>query len=233
MSDNGLLVVDNALDHDLYRPVEHWQNMVGFEPDSIYVPGGAKLPDADRYSHVIITGCEGSINEMPDWAEEEAAWLEDVIDAGTAVLGSCWGHQLIAVTLAGKGAVRRAASPEFGWVEIPVHDDGGLLPRGAVQTFTSHFDEVIPDCHPDLRVLSGTPKCEVQAARWGSRPVWGIQPHPEIAPEQGTQFLSIAAEKWPDSADQLRAALAAPVLDSGAGKPIAQQFLQVHADRAE
>jgi len=44
MSDNGLLVVDNALDHDLYRPVEHWQNMVGFEPDSIYVPGGALTP---------------------------------------------------------------------------------------------------------------------------------------------------------------------------------------------
>lgn len=229
MTEPALLVVDNALDHQMYRPLEHWAQMVGSTPDSVYPPGGGSLPDVDRYSHVIITGCEGSITEMPDWAKEEAVWLNEVIAAGAAVLGSCWGHQLIAVTIAGPNSVRQAAEPEFGWVEIPVFDNGDLLPIGSLETFTSHFDEVAADCHPDLRVLAGTPACAVQAARWGDKPVWGIQPHPEISPQQGAEFLTLAAEKWPDSAEQMRSALARPVRDSGAGEPIVKRFLEIES----
>jgi GMP synthase-like glutamine amidotransferase len=142
------------------------------------------------------------------------------------VLGSCWGHQLIAVAIAGPTAVRRAAAPEFGWVELAVNDDGGLFPNTTLQTFTSHFDEVVRDCHPEMSVLATGPNCEVQAAKWGKRPVWGIQPHPEIQPDTGREFLTKALEKWPESSDHLRAALAAPVLDSGAGRLIAQRFLE-------
>jgi GMP synthase-like glutamine amidotransferase len=222
----NVLVVDNALDHDLYRPVEHWSDMAGFTPDTVYVPGGEGLPDTDRYSHVIITGCEGSITEMPEWAQNEAAWLREVIDAGAAVLGSCWGHQLIAVALAGPQAVRRAARPEFGWLEVQVNENGGLFPHSTLQSFISHFDEVVAGCHSEMRVLATGSDCEVQAARWGDRPVWGIQPHPEISPERGTEFLNRSIEKWPDSAGFLRAALAGPVLDSGAGRLITRRFLE-------
>jgi GMP synthase-like glutamine amidotransferase len=225
MADVSLLVVDNALDHDLYQPVDHWTEMVGFSPDSVHLPSGERLPDSDQYSHIILTGCEGSINEMPSWALEEAIWLRDAIDAGAAVLGSCWGHQLIAVALAGPDAVRRARTPEFGWLGIQITDDGGLLPDSILETFTSHFDEVVPECHPEMRVLATGMNCAVQAARWGDRLVWGIQPHPEIGPEVGREFLSKGLEEWPDSEQQLRAALAGPVLDSGAGKEIARRFL--------
>lgn len=225
----SLLVVDNALDHNLYRPVEHWTEMIGFPPDSIHVPSGGQLPDTSRYSHIILTGCEGSINDMPSWAQEEADWLREAVDGGAAVLGSCWGHQLIAVALAGPDAVRRAATPEFGWVEIAVENDGGLFPAAVLRTFTSHFDEVVHGCHPDMRVLATGPNCPVQAAKWGNKPVWGIQPHPEIAPDTGREFLSRALDTWPDSADQLRAALEAPALDSGAGRQIARRFLETQA----
>jgi GMP synthase-like glutamine amidotransferase len=226
MAESSLLVVDNALDHELYRPVDHWTEMAGFVPDSVHVPSGGRLPEPDRYTHIILTGCEGSINDMPSWARDEAAWLREAVDAGAAVLGSCWGHQLIAVAFAGMEAVRRAAAPEFGWVEVDIVDEGGLFPYKSLQTFTSHFDEVVPNCHPDMKLLATNPHCEVQAARWGDRPVWGIQPHPEISPDTGREFLARAVDKWPDSAQQLRAALDAPVLDSGAGKPITGHFLQ-------
>jgi len=230
MAESSLLVVDNSLDHDLYRPVEHWTAMVGFPPYSVHMPSGDHLPDASRHSHIILTGCEGSINEMPDWAQEEAAWLREAIDAGAAVLGSCWGHQLIAVALAGPEAVRQAAAPEFGWLEVEVLNDGGLFPSASLQTFTSHFDEVVPDCHPDMRIIATGPNCRVQAAKWGDKPVWGIQPHPEIAPDIGREFLSRALEKWPESAEQLRRALDAPVLDSGDGRAIARRFLASETD---
>lgn len=226
MPDVNLLVVDNALYHDIYRPVEHWAEMAGFEPDSVHVPSGESLPDVDLYSHVIITGCEGSITDLPAWAESEALWLKEVIAAGKAVLGSCWGHQLIAVVFAGLEAVRRATVPEQGWIEISVKNPAELLPPKSFQTFAAHFDEVIAGCHPELRVLASTGNCAVQAARWGDRPVWGIQPHPEITPECGTEFLQKCMTKWPDSEGLYRSALAGPILDSGAGAEITKRFLQ-------
>jgi GMP synthase-like glutamine amidotransferase len=103
------------------------------------------------------------------------------------------------------------------------------LPSAAFQTFTSHFDEVVAGCHPELRILAGTTNCAVQAARWGDRPVWGIQPHPEINPAQGTAFLTKAAEIWPHSASRMAAALAGPVRDSGDGVLIAKRFLETPA----
>lgn len=227
MPEEKLLVIDNALDHDLYRPVEHWAAMVGFSPDSIHAPAGEDLPDVDGYSHVIVTGCEGSILDLPPWAKNEAEWLKGAIDCGTAVLGSCWGHQLIAVSLAGLGSVRRAASPEFGWIDIAVSEDGGILPSGSFQSFTAHFDEVIDGCHREMRVLATTPGCAVQAFRWGKRPVWGIQAHPEIDPVSGTEFLRKAFDSWPESAEVFRSALAGPVRDSGNGKSIGTRFLAV------
>ncbi|MFC1640314.1 type 1 glutamine amidotransferase, partial [Gemmatimonadota bacterium] len=229
MSDARLLVIDNALDHDLYRPVDHWAAMVGYSPDSIHAPSGESLPNVDSYSHVILTGCEGSILDLPQWAKDESEWVGEAIECGAAVLGSCWGHQLIAVSQAGLGSVRRAANPEFGWIGIPIEDDGGLLPAASFQTFTAHFDEVVVDCHPEMRILATTAGCAVQAARWGTRPVWGIQAHPEVDPDNGTAFLKKAAESWPESVEVLRSALAGPVRDSGDGKRIARRFLATPA----
>ncbi|KPJ92838.1 MAG: hypothetical protein AMS18_06530 [Gemmatimonas sp. SG8_17] len=226
MPDASLLVIDNAIDHTFYRPVEHWTAMVGFQPDSVHLPSGGRLPDVDRYSHVIMSGCEGSVSDLAAWAEDEASWLRQAVAAGTAVLGSCWGHQLIAFVMAGPQAVRPAAKPECGWIEIPVADSGGLLPPESFQTFALHFDEVVPDCHPDLRVLAATQDCAVQAARWGERRLWGLQAHPEIAPECGKEFLAQCIERWPQSAAVFRSGLATPVLDSGHGRTIARRFLE-------
>lgn len=226
MTESRLVVIDNALDHGFYRPVEHWAAMIGREPDSIHVPDGGRLPDVGRYSHVIISGCEGSVTELPAWAQAEAEWIEQALAAGTAVLGSCWGHQLLAVIFAGGDAVRRAAHPEFGWLDVSVADTGGLLPNESFQTFASHFDEVVPTCHPEMRVLASTPDCAVQVARWGDRPVWGIQPHPEIDAAWGRAFLEQGLARWPHSEDLLRGALAGPVRDSGDGASIVRRFLE-------
>ncbi len=226
MPDARLLVIDNAIDHAFYRPVEHWAATVGFQPDSVHLPGGETLPDVDRYSHVIISGCEGSVSDLAPWAEDEAAWVRQAIAAGTAVLGSCWGHQLIAFVMAGARAVRPAVTPECGWIDIPVSDSGDLLPLDWFQAFATHFDEVVPGCHPDLRVLASTPDCAVQAARWGDRRVWGIQAHPEMDPECGKEFLRQCIERWPQSAAVFRGGLSSPVRDSGHGKTIARRFLE-------
>jgi GMP synthase-like glutamine amidotransferase len=199
--------------------------MVGWQPDSVHLPSGGILPDVDSYSHVIISGCEGSVRDLAPWAEDEARWVRQAAAADTAVLGSCWGHQLIAFAMAGAQAVRRAATPECGWIDIPVGDSGDLLPSESFQAFATHFDEVVPGCHPDLRVLAATPDCAVQAARWGDQRVWGLQAHPEMDAECGKEFLAACIERWPQSEAVFRSGLATPERDSGHGRTIARRFL--------
>jgi len=221
-----LLVLDNALDHDYYRPVEHWAAAAGFAPEAIHAAGGQALPDPSSHSHVIVSGSEGSITERAAWAEDEARWLAEAIRAGAAVLGSCWGHQLIALALAGPGAVRRSATPEFGWLAVLVDDPGGLLPGAGFSSFASHFDEVVPGCHPDCRALASTPACRVQAMRWSEQPVWGIQAHPEVDADTGRGFLEGARHRWPQHAALFEAGLAGPVVDTGSVRSLVSRFLR-------
>lgn len=221
-----LLVVDNAIDHGMYRPVEHWAALAGFSPASVYPPGGDALPEPGVHTHVILTGSESSIVERAAWAEAELRWLERAVRAGVRVLGSCWGHQLIAAALGGPECVRRAATPELGWERIaPTQNADDPLIDGAFEAFVSHFDEVVPACRPELRVLAASPGCAVQALRWGELPVWGIQAHPEIDPASGRRFLELGIERWPEHAHRFRAALTSPVRDSGQGRALLARFL--------
>lgn len=220
-----LLVVDNAIDHAFYRPVDHWAKAAGFAPHSVYAAGGEPLPDPAEFSHVILTGSESSIVDPTSWANNEAAWLRTAVQRGARVLGSCWGHQMIARALGGAHCVGRAAAPEFGWLEIPIDDPAGVLPATAMSAFVSHFDEVVKDCDKQMRVLARGQSCAVHAMQWGSLPVWGIQAHPEIDPETGAAFLREALVKWPSHSPAIEAALAAGPNDSASVSGIVQRFL--------
>lgn len=222
---SSLLIIDNAIDHQFYRPVEHWTKAAGFRPDAVHAPAGAPLPEPGAHSHVILTGSESSIVQLPAWADREAAWLRQAVDQGVRVLGSCWGHQLIARALGGAHCVRRAAAPEFGWLQLRIDDPSLILPSDSMRAFVSHFDEVVDGSDRRMKVLARGAACAVHAMRWGDRPVWGIQAHPEIDPETGTWFLQEALGKWPEQADVIGAALRAGPDDSGDAAGIVARFL--------
>ncbi len=218
-------VVDNALDPAVYRPVAHWRRWLG-APVEAYVAREGRFPAlADGFTHLILTGSEASVIERAPWAEAEAALVREAVDAGTAVLGSCWGHQLLAYALAGEACVRRAAEPEVGWIPIRVLRGGDLLgPAGTAWTFAVHFDEVTGlDARFDI--LAETESCRVQAFRLRGRPVWGIQPHPEIDPEEGRITLEAFLARGFRAPAAAEAALRAGPRDSGLIRTIVGTFL--------
>ena len=142
-----------------------------------------------------------------------------------AVLGSCWGHQLIAYALAGPAHVRPCLRPEIGWLPIRIFGRDDLLgPAGEAYSFTLHFDEVA-GLDGRFEVLAATEACAVQAFRVTGRPVWGVQPHPEIDPPSGRELLCGLRDRGSKGREELAAALRMDARDSRLILSIVRAFL--------
>jgi GMP synthase-like glutamine amidotransferase len=220
-----LAIIDNAIHPELYQPVEHWSRWLPV-PFESFVAREGSFPDPSRFSHLILTGSEASILEPEPWVAEEADLVRRAVAAGLAVLGSCWGHQLIALALAGPEYVGRCARPEIGWIPIRILDPGGPLGQAGEQpyTFSFHFDEV-RNLPGSFEVLAASDLCPVQAMRRRGRQVWGIQCHPEVDIPTGRKFLADMLEAGFKGRDFILEALASTPRDSGMISRIVAAFL--------
>ena len=157
---------------------------------TVNLPSGAPVPPLDRFSHVILTGSEASILQPKPWFDTESKLIRDAVDRGIPILGSCFGHEMLVYALSGPEYLRRADTPEVGWAEIEMLGSDPLfegLPN-PWSTFVFHFGEAIDPPAP-WRVLGRTRLCEAHVLRYGDRPIWGIQAHPEISSRKARIFL--------------------------------------------
>jgi para-aminobenzoate synthetase len=110
--------------------------------------------------------------------------------APVPVLGVCLGHQGIALEFG--GTVSRV-EPAHGEVATVEHDGVDPLFHGLPSTFDVvryHSLAVNEPLPPALRKIAWTPDGTVMALRHVSRPVWGVQFHPEsILTEYGGELL--------------------------------------------
>ncbi len=159
------------------------------------------------------------------WVYDEIRMVQNAVACGIPVLGSCYGHQLLALSLAGPRCVRRSTDPETGWLSIRIISADTLLGEvGAFFVYTLHFDEVV-DPGPDFRILAETPQCHIHGFRFKDLPVWGIQSHPEIdIPDGRRLFANLVAQGHP-AAPRFRTALASPARDSKKIQRILNVFL--------
>jgi GMP synthase (glutamine-hydrolysing) len=112
-----------------------------------------------------------------------------IFDLGIPVLGICYGMQLAVQTLGGQ--VKPAHSREYGRAELTVKATEGLLAGVPDSTIVwmSHGDQV-DAAGGDFVPLAATPTCPVAAVRHKTRPIFGLQFHPEVShTPQGSQVL--------------------------------------------
>jgi len=126
---------------------------------------------------VILSGGPSSVYDA-DAPTVDPALLE----MNVPVLGICYGMQLLA-QLAG-GEVRPSGEREYGRAEIEVLEAEGLFegfePGTKTQVWMSHGDRV--DTAPDgWEVLARSANTPVAAFRHCTRPLVGVQFHPEVA----------------------------------------------------
>jgi GMP synthase-like glutamine amidotransferase len=226
--DIRVAIVDNSIEPSVYKPVKHWAQFLEVPFASFRAPEG-RLPDpGNEFSHIILTGSEVSILERKPWVSAEVEFVREALSRDIPILGSCYGHQLLALAIRGPAHVRRARRPEIGWWPIEIQAESGLLGEaGTIYAFSSHFDEII-DLDEDFRVLASTPDCAVQAFELKGRSVWGIQFHPEIDIPAAREFLLNLVHLGLETSPLFGEALRMTARDSGLIRRILRHFLDVH-----
>jgi GMP synthase-like glutamine amidotransferase len=186
-----IALIDNSIDHDFYNPVIHWKPYIK-EKLIIFHAIKGEFPNLnENYTHIILSGSEYTILEKPRWILKEIDFIKKTISKGIPLLGSCFGHQLIAVAISGSKVVRRCKNPEIGWIEVKIHHKNDIFKgiKNKIFTFSSHFDEVF-NLPPQFNILASSSACFIQAYQYQNKPIWGIQFHPEINIEQGKELLN-------------------------------------------
>ena len=146
-------------------------------------------PSRDSYDAVMVFGGEANVDDDYEWLREEKAWIGELIERGTPLLGVCLGAQLIA-EVAGAD-VRRLPEPEIGWHQV----------EGVGLAFEWHrygFEHAPPGATEEARNEVGC-----QAFRLGN--AYAIQFHAEVdeptvvgwirdyGPEAGVDAPALAA----------------------------------------
>jgi len=225
-----IAIIDNSIDHSVYNPIQHWQTHLNEEWQAFRAPYGI-FPRLDQcWTHLILTGSEVSILERDDWVRREVFLVQEALERGISILGSCYGHQLLALAICGPSHLKRCAHPEVGWISIEVKQDNDLLGRRRkVFSFSSHFDEVV-DLGSEFHILASSEDCQIQAFQWKEKPVWGIQMPPEINPLQGKIFLKNVISRGFETSVYFEKALKQKPRDSDLIRPILKRFLSSKKD---
>ena len=114
---------------------------------------------------------------------------KQLLDIGLPVLGICYGLQLACLLLGCK--VGSAKAREYGRTQLTVTHSDELLAHVPEQmsVWMSHGD-VVDDLSTDFIPLATTANCPIAAVKHASRPIYGVQFHPEVThTPYGSQIL--------------------------------------------
>jgi GMP synthase (glutamine-hydrolysing) len=165
------------------------------------------------------------VTDREPWSERAAAWLREVVDAGTPLLGICYGHQLLAHALGGVVG-DNPLGREIGTVPLELRPEAARDPLLQVLTegdpvHATHVQAVLslPAGARHLAATAGDPH---QAFAVADR-AWGVQFHPEFDADVIRGYLAGRRERI--SAEGLDAeALLGAVRESPAGPRLLRRF---------
>jgi GMP synthase-like glutamine amidotransferase len=163
-----------VLQHEQPTPggyVNQWLDERGAEQDVFRIDVEERDRDARDYDLVVSLGSEfAAFDDSIPWLEREKKLFLDAAESDVAVLGICFGGQLLARVLGGRSF--RGEKSEIGWLPVRSQDPS-LVPEGP--WFQWHFDTFTPP--PGAKLIADSP-VGPQAFSIGNS--LGLQFHPEV-----------------------------------------------------
>ena len=145
--------------------------------------GDVTFPDPTGYDVIVPLGARWPVYDEAlrrSWVSTEMQLVRDAADAGVALLGVCFGGQLLAQAFG--GSVARSSAPEIGWYDVK-SDKPDLIPAGP--WFQWHFDRwTLP---PGATEVARTADAS-QAFVLGR--ALALQFHPEVNPDLLERWLA-------------------------------------------
>lgn len=206
---------------------------MGLAPEALdvrRVDEDAPLPRPDQIAGVVITGSSAMVTDERPWSERTADWLREAVARDTAVLGICYGHQLLAHAHGGRVAYnplgRRLGTIDIQLTDAARHDPLFEELPDSMHVSVSHR-QVVVQPPPGATLLATTTHDPNHAYRLGRR-AWGVQFHPEYDSDIVRAYLHDRREQLllegldPD-------ALARDARDSGHGRRVLRRFAEILA----
>jgi len=142
----------------LMKNTSSLEEILSKQPDGIILSGG---PSIERTGN-----CSKYIKELE-----------------LPILGICLGHQVMAQTYGGE--VRKGSTGGYASVEIEILEENDILKGfgSRIRVWSSHSDEVafLPK---DFIRLARSSICEIEAMKHRTKPLYGVQWHPEVSHTQ-------------------------------------------------
>ncbi len=148
-------------------------------------PSETRAGDLAGAKGIVISGGPASVYD-PDSPTADPA----IFSTGQAVLGICYGQQLMAYLLG--GTVTRGEKGEYGLATLELEEAGDPLFAGLAgrqQIWMSHRD-VVAAAPAGFVVTGRTDTCAVAAIAAAERKLYGLQFHPEVVHTlRGREYL--------------------------------------------
>lgn len=163
----------------------------GFEAE-VFDARHEPLPDLKSIDGLYITGSHAMVSDAEPWSEALKPWLVAARERNLAMLGVCYGHQLMAAAFDGKSGYHPAGR-ESGTHEVTLTESGREDPL--LGTLPTHFPAQLTHAQSVLEAPGGSVvlACNAhdafQALRYGPRQ-WSVQFHPEFTPEVMRAYLA-------------------------------------------
>ena len=185
-----ILIVDNSIRNKCDRCSQFHRH---FNPKTSVIHSADRaLPkNVEAYSHIILTGSADSVNELSKVYARLRPFILRVKKAGIPMLGICYGFQAIAAALSDVEAIDHYQHAEIGWTKIYTTKQSTLfkdVPKSfyALENHTSSV-RYLPE---ELIKTAESQRRYIQAFEHQTKPIFGVQFHPEATSYRGLQMVS-------------------------------------------
>jgi len=186
-----ILIVDNSI-HKKCDRCSQFHRHFNRKTSVLHSADKALPKNVEAYSHIILTGSADSIDDLSKVYARLRPFILRVKKAGIPMLGICYGFQAIAAALSDVENIDHYQHPEIGWTKIYVTKQSILfkdVPKSfyAIENHTSSVRR-LPS---ELIQTAESQRKYIQAFEHESKPIYGVQFHPEATSYGGLQIVAL------------------------------------------